>query len=61
MKKIVRFEIDPDLMPELKSKQQAEHKSLSQMPDESIDYSDIPALGDEFFENAVRNPFHKPQ
>ena len=30
------------------------------MPDGDIDYSDIPPLSDEFWKNAVRNPFYKP-
>ncbi len=30
---------------------------LAAMPDEEIDYSDIPELTNEFFQNAVRNPF----
>jgi len=30
------------------------------MPDEAIDTSDIPPLTDEFWKNAVRNPFYKP-
>lgn len=60
MKRKVRFEIDPAQQPALTDKQKAEIKALSKMPDESIDYSDIPALGEEFFKNAVRNPFYKP-
>ena len=60
MKRKVRFEIDPAQQPELTDKQKAEIKALSKMPDESIDYSDIPALDEEFFKNAVRNPFYKP-
>lgn len=30
------------------------------MPDEDIDYGDIPPLTDEFFANAIRNPYYKP-
>ncbi len=30
------------------------------MPDDAIDYSDSPPLGDEFWKNAIRNPFYKP-
>ena len=30
------------------------------MPDDQIDYSDIPPLSDEFWEKAVRNPFYRP-
>ncbi len=44
----------------LSTEQQAKLKSLAAMPDDQIDYSDIPPLSDEFWENAVRNPFYKP-
>jgi uncharacterized protein (DUF4415 family) len=30
------------------------------MPDEMIDYSDIPPLGEDFWKNAIRNPYYKP-
>ncbi len=30
------------------------------MPDESIDYSDIPPLDEGFWKNAIRNPYYKP-
>jgi uncharacterized protein (DUF4415 family) len=30
------------------------------MPDNEIDYSDIPPLDDAFWKKAVRNPFYKP-
>ena len=33
---------------------------LAQRPDSEIDYSDIPPLTEEFWKNAVRNPFYKP-
>jgi hypothetical protein len=33
---------------------------LAQLPDASIDYSDIPPLPEEFWLNAVRNPFFRP-
>ena len=35
-------------------------EKLASMPDSEIDYSDIPPLSDEFWKNAVRNPFYKP-
>ncbi len=44
----------------LTDKQIAEIKTLSKMSDESIDYSDIPPLTDEFWKDAVRNPFYRP-
>jgi uncharacterized protein (DUF4415 family) len=30
------------------------------MPDEMIDYSDIPPLGEDFWKDAIRNPYYKP-
>ncbi len=33
---------------------------LAARPDSEIDYSDIPALPDTFWQNAVRNPFYRP-
>jgi len=44
----------------LTEQQQAEIAALSTMPDEAIDYSDIPPLTEEFWQNAVRNPYYKP-
>src|SRR5579863_30378 len=35
-------------------------EELSQLPDEQIDTSDIPELGETFWQNAVRNPFYRP-
>jgi uncharacterized protein (DUF4415 family) len=40
--------------------QRREAAALAAMPDEKIDYSDIPALTGKFWENAVRNPFYRP-
>jgi uncharacterized protein (DUF4415 family) len=34
--------------------------ALASMPDDEIDYSDIPPLTEKFWENAVRNPFYRP-
>jgi len=38
----------------------AEAKALKDLPDETIYTSDIPPLTDEFWKEAVRNPFYKP-
>ncbi|MEI7842831.1 MAG: BrnA antitoxin family protein [Gallionellaceae bacterium] len=40
--------------------QMAELKKLAKMPEERIDYSDIPPLGDQFWVSAVKNPFYRP-
>ena len=34
--------------------------ALSQLPDEEIDFSDRPELGDEFFDDAIRGDFYRP-
>jgi uncharacterized protein (DUF4415 family) len=34
--------------------------ALAALPDDKIDYSDIPPLTEKFWENAVRNPFYRP-
>lgn len=44
----------------LTEQQQAEIAALSARSDEAIDYSDIPPLTEEFWQNAVRNPYYKP-
>jgi hypothetical protein len=43
----------------LTAKQRREVAVLASMQDDKIDYSDIPALGDRFWKNAVRNPFYR--
>jgi len=60
MNKIVRYEMDLHNPPPLTVAQKAELKALAQRSDDEIDYSDIPPLDEEFWQNAVRNPFYKP-
>lgn len=60
MSKTIEYKIDPANRPPLTEKQKAELAALAAMPDDQIDYSDIPPLTDEFWKNAVRNPFYKP-
>ena len=60
MSKIVRYELDLNNLPPLTVEQLAELQALSAMPDDTIDYSDIPPLNDRFWHNAVRNPLYKP-
>ena len=52
------FSLKPSVA--LTEQQQAEIAALKAMPDEAIDYSDIPPLTEEFWQNAVRNPYYKP-
>ncbi len=44
----------------LTAKQRREVAALASMPDDKIDYSDIPPLTDRFWKHAVRNPFYRP-
>jgi len=47
-------------LPPLSDAQLARLKELAARPDDSIDYSDIPALTDEQLRNGVRGRFYKP-
>ncbi|WP_029525474.1 BrnA antitoxin family protein [Polaromonas glacialis] len=58
--KLVKREIDLQSPSPLSEEQRARLSVLAKMPDSDIDYSDIPPLGDDFWKNAVRNPFYKP-
>lgn len=60
MSKTVHYELDLNNLPALTDEQKAEIKALSEILDNEIDYSDSPALGNEFWEKAVRNPFYRP-
>lgn len=60
MKKTIKYQVDLANLPPLTDAQRAELKVLAAMPDEQIDYSEIPPLTDEFWKNAVKNPFYKP-
>ena len=44
---------------DLKKQSKTDWERIDAMKDEDIDYSDIPELGDEFFENAVIVPAKK--
>jgi uncharacterized protein (DUF4415 family) len=59
-KKIISYDFDPQNPPPLTAEQRARIVALQAMPDSEIDTSDIPPLTDEFWKNAVRNPFYKP-
>jgi uncharacterized protein (DUF4415 family) len=56
---MVRYTFDLDNPPPLTAAQKAELKALAAKPDSEIDYSDIPPLTEEFWKNAVRNPFYR--
>lgn len=57
---MVRYTIDLDNPPPLTAEQKKRLKALAAKPDSEIDYSDIPPLTEEFWKNAVRNPFYRP-
>jgi uncharacterized protein (DUF4415 family) len=44
----------------LTAKQRREIAALASLPDDTIDYSDIPPLKESFWRHAVRNPFYRP-
>ena len=56
------IETTVDLMnlPPLEPGQKAELEALRALGDEGIDASDIPSLSEDFWRNAVSNPFYKP-
>lgn len=58
--KIVRHVVDLSNPPPLTDEEQAEISALGALSDNDIDYSDIPALTDQFWKNAIRNPYFKP-
>ncbi len=39
---------------------QRKFAQLAEWADSDIDFSDIPPLGEDFWANAVRNPFYRP-
>lgn len=56
----VRFQLDPGNLPPLTEAQKAELEALQAMPDSGIDYSDAPALTEDFWQIAQRGRFYKP-
>lgn len=55
----VRHELDFLNPPPPTPEQKEELRRLADLPDDQIDFSDIPPLTDEFFKNAKRNPFYQ--
>jgi len=58
-KNIVSREVDLVNPPPLTEQQRAEIAHLKARQGQGIDYSDIPPLDDDFWKNAVRNPFYR--
>lgn len=57
MSKIIRKSMDEIRSTPISRKRLAE---IAALPDDEIDYSDIPPLTEKFWQNAVRNPFYRP-
>lgn len=60
MNKIVKYKVDLNNPPVLSDEQKARLDALAKRPDSEIDCSDIPELDENFWKNAVQNPFYKP-
>ena len=58
--RIVSMELDPTNPAPPTPKQKAELAALAEMPDEEIDYSDIPKKPAGFWADAVRGGLHRP-
>lgn len=52
--------MDLNRPPVLSDEQKARLEALAERPDSEIDFSDIPRLDDNFWKNAIKNPFYKP-
>lgn len=57
--KMVRYTWET--LPAMTSEDHAQVKRLAEMPDEDIDYSDIPRTTDADWANAVRGFFYRPR
>jgi len=57
MSKIVRKTLDEVRKTPISRSRLAE---IAAVPDDEIDFSDIPELTEKFWQNAVPNPFYKP-
>ena len=58
--RIVRYSFDPTNPPPLTDEQRQRLRALDDLKDEDIDFSDIPPLGEDFWQNAVRGKFYRP-
>lgn len=59
-KDTVSFAFDPERPAPLTAAQRSELEALAALPDEQIDFSDIPPLSEAFWKNAVKNPLYRP-
>lgn len=60
MSKIVKYKVDLNNPPVLSNEQKIRLEALAKRSDSEIDCSDIPELDENFWKNAVQNPFYKP-
>ncbi len=60
MSKIIRYKHNLDDLPELSAAQKDDLEVLAKRPDSEIDFSDIPELDENFWQNAIQNPYYKP-
>ena len=58
--KIVRYKLDVANPPKLTHEQEAELAVLAAMPDEEIDFSDIPEITEAMWKNPVVGKFYRP-
>jgi uncharacterized protein (DUF4415 family) len=56
----VELAFDPFDPPPLTKAQRAELQSLAELPDTTVDTSDIPPLADDFWRSAQPNPYYRP-
>jgi len=59
-KATIRTTVDLANLPPLEPEQRDELEALRALGDEGVDTSDIPPLSEDFWRNAVSNPFYKP-
>jgi len=57
---MVTYTYDPKNPTPLRDEERAALEKLRDLPDDQIDFSDIPLLPDSFWANAIRNPFLYP-
>jgi uncharacterized protein (DUF4415 family) len=58
--KMVTYKLDLNNLPPLTETQKAELEALAALPDSEIDFSDIPELTDEQWQNAIRHRGYRP-
>ena len=58
--KTARYTLDPANPPKLTPEQEAELAALAAMPDEEIDFSDIPETTEAMWKDAIVGKFYRP-